>query len=554
VVAGVRGGHAIWLVVALLAVLWGGTAAAHARRHGKHRRCTIVGTPRADRLIGTAKRDVICGRGGADTIRGGRGNDLLIGGPGSDRLVGGRGRDRLLGGPGADRLLGGPGRDVLRGGVGKDVLAGGRGSDLCRDSPATRMRGCNRRPRGRHHQQASSQAPSSQAPSCCATWQNVDLQPPYRPHAWFARRYVDTSAGETALDVFVQAWDPSGLGSAALRIDGPAGAWRSVELGAGADAEAPFEASVVAPASTPAGDYRVVSLTVADGKGNAETVTGAELREDGYRPEFEVFEGPDLEGPKLTNFSGSPAEIDTSAAPGGIDFAISATDDLSGVKWAAGSVQLPGWEPGPLRLSGACGGEIPPDEGTRHDGTWLHTYSLVEHAIPGYYEVSGLYLCDLVGNMSHYTEAELEGLGYPTEFLETGPGDTTPPEIVDFWLEPKTLRASAGEATVSYYVHVRDPDTGFGEWPDKAHSSIHASFDPPGNPGEWSSSGRTPELVSGTTHDGVWRGEMTLEADGPIGEYEVEWLAAADRAGNRVLLKHTELEATGWGLNFENLP
>ena len=398
------------------------------------------------------------------------------------------------------------------------------------------------------------QATPSHSPPCCASWQNVDLQPPYRPHAWFDHRYVDTSAGDTDLRIFVEAYDKNGLGSAALRIDGPTGVWRSIELGAGADSEAPFEASFAVPASTPAGDYRVVSLTVADTKGNSETLTGAQLREDGYRPEFEVFDGPDLEGPQLTHFSGSPTEIDTSAAPGGIDFAISATDDLSGVKWAAGSVQLPGWEPGPLKLSGACGGEIPPDEGTRHDGIWLHTYSLVEHAIPGYYKVSGLYLCDLVGNMSHYTEAELEELGYPTEFFETGSGDTTPPEIVDFWLEPKTLRASAGEATVSYYVHVRDADTGFGEWPDKAHSSIDVSFDPPGHPGEWSSSGRVPELVSGTTHDGVWRGEMTLEADGPVGEYEVEWLSATDRAGNRLLIKHPELEARPWDLTFENLP
>lgn len=480
----------------------------------------------------------MCGFGGADTIRGLGGNDLLIGGAG---------RDRLTGGPGNDRLIGGPGADVLRGGQGRDFLIGGRGSDFCDDWAATPMLGCDRRP-----QRRSPRSTPAQSVPCCHLIQNIDTEPPFRPHAWFDHRYVDTSAGGVDMGVFVEAWDESGLGSAALQIDGPNGAWRAVELEAASDSQ--FKASIPVSASTPAGDYQVVSLTVADGKGNRLTLTGGQLFEDGNRPEFEVFHGPDLEGPKLRRFSRSPAEVDTSAAPGDIDFAIAATDDLSGVKWVGGVVQLPGWEPGPLELSSACASEVSPDEGSRHDGTWLHTYPLVEHAIPGYYRVSGVYLCDLIGNTSHYTKAELEGLGYPTEFLETGPGDTMPPEIVDFWFEPVTLRASAGEATIFFYTHVSDDDTGFGEGPDEAHSYINVSYNPPGHPGEFSTSGRVPELVSGTVHDGIWREEVTFEDDAPVGEYEVDGLSAADRAGNNFLLKGSELEAKGWDLTFENLP
>lgn len=108
----------------------GGTAAgSRARRHG---RCTIVGTPRADRLVGTRGRDVICGLGGNDTLLGLGGNDTLVGGNGRDLLAGGPGRDVLRGGAGADLLRGGPGRDQLLGGSGGDRLLGGTGRDVAR--------------------------------------------------------------------------------------------------------------------------------------------------------------------------------------------------------------------------------------------------------------------------------------------------------------------------------------------------------------------------------------------------------------------------------------
>lgn len=91
--------------------------------------CTIVGTPRADRLVGTRGIDVICGLGGNDVIVGGGGGDLIDGGAGRDRLRGGRGDDVLLGLAGADRLVGGAGRDVLAGGAARDRLLGGPGAD-----------------------------------------------------------------------------------------------------------------------------------------------------------------------------------------------------------------------------------------------------------------------------------------------------------------------------------------------------------------------------------------------------------------------------------------
>jgi Ca2+-binding RTX toxin-like protein len=98
------------------------TASSAARGAALHQpRCTIVGTPGADRLAGTQGNDVICGLGGNDVIGGGPGNDVLIGGPGNDTLQGDTGNDTLLGGPGNDTLVAWDGsRDIVDGGKGRD--------------------------------------------------------------------------------------------------------------------------------------------------------------------------------------------------------------------------------------------------------------------------------------------------------------------------------------------------------------------------------------------------------------------------------------------------
>ena len=110
-------------------------------------RCTIVGTPKNDRIVGTKGNDVICGLGGNDTIDGAGGNDIVdtangndraTGGTGKDSLIGVRGKDRLSGlsgndrvggGASADRLDGGSGNDRMRSGTGNDRLAGASGND-----------------------------------------------------------------------------------------------------------------------------------------------------------------------------------------------------------------------------------------------------------------------------------------------------------------------------------------------------------------------------------------------------------------------------------------
>jgi hypothetical protein len=133
--------------------------------------CTIVGTPKADRIKGSRGNDVICGLGGNDVIKGRGGRDLIDGGAGNDRLSGGAkrdtlaalaGKDRLRGGSGADRLgagkvgdrvsgkgggdrlVGSKGNDRLAGGAGKDRVSGGSGTDRVIGGKRDRLRSIER--------------------------------------------------------------------------------------------------------------------------------------------------------------------------------------------------------------------------------------------------------------------------------------------------------------------------------------------------------------------------------------------------------------------------
>jgi Ca2+-binding RTX toxin-like protein len=92
-------------------------------------KCTILGTPGADRITGSKGNDVICGLGGNDKIKGRGGKDVIDGGGGKDRLAGNGKVDTIVGLAGKDRLKGGPGRDRVGAGKGGDNLAGNGGND-----------------------------------------------------------------------------------------------------------------------------------------------------------------------------------------------------------------------------------------------------------------------------------------------------------------------------------------------------------------------------------------------------------------------------------------
>ena len=119
-----------------------------------HRRSTITGTSRADRLKGTAGRDVIAALGGDDVVLNAGGKDWVCTGAGHDTVRAvrrtifpwvfgvdlGRGDDRLHF-PEATQIFGGAGNDRIVVDRGVGGISGGRGSDYLRAGSPTRPSG-----------------------------------------------------------------------------------------------------------------------------------------------------------------------------------------------------------------------------------------------------------------------------------------------------------------------------------------------------------------------------------------------------------------------------
>jgi RTX calcium-binding nonapeptide repeat (4 copies) len=484
---------------------------------GAARSCTISGTAGADVLQGTKRADVICGRGGPDRLLGLSGNDVIKGGSGNDSLLGGQGSDRLI---------------------------AGKGRDSCQDGGNTFYRGCEagsgNRPR-----------PTGFWPDfiCCPA--TPDLAAPEVRGVFFEEPYVDTSSeGSIGLAIEVSEHQ-SGVGRVEVGLEGPGGHWRDLSF----ESDNLFGISstlVEVSPETAAGKYRVSSLSVTDRAGNRVAFDSTLLAEAGFDAEFDVFEGPDVEGPQLTEYSLSPASLDTNAGSGSVRFSLAATDDLSGVEDAAALIRLPESDP-PLCFP--CGRRAPSDltSGTIYDGVWTEDFPLPRFAKPGAYEVSALVLYDRAGNRTAYDREELEGLGYPVEFTQTGAGDTEPPQVVDFWMSPGTLQTSKGNRAIQFFIHVKDDLSGVGDTASSVFEELRVDFEPP-HASEWGYFDGGMTQVSGTALDGVWRFDRTLQPDAETGTWTIPAIAAIDHAGNMTLLRDEELEATDWDLTFENLP
>lgn len=483
--------------------------------------CTITGSPGADLLRGTKRADVICARGGADEV---------------------------FGHGGADVIRGGRGADVIRGGQGADHLLGGAGRDTCLDKRAT-YAGCERR--ARHDRRRP------RLPHCCValpsppTIEAADVTAPVVRGVYFHEPFVDTSS-ESSIELWIEAEEhQSGIGPVEVELEGPDGLWRKLTF----ESEYPYAGagtSVEVPSSTPAGKYRVSSLELADRAGNLVSFDAAALAEAGFDAEFDVFSGPDEEGPQLTSYTLTPETLDTSAGPGSALFTISATDDLSGVEDAAVLIRLPDSAP---FVCFPCGHRAPSHlvEGTIYDGVWEEELPLPQFAAPGTYSVSALVLYDRAGNRTDYGPEELKDLGYPVEFTQTGAGDTEPPEVLDFWMNPGTLQTSSGNQTIQFFIHVTDDLSGVGETADSNFERLRVDIQPPHASEWWLTDGGMTQ-ISGTELDGIWRFEYILPVDAEVGTWTIPAIEATDHAGNETLLQGKELKATGWDLTFENLP
>jgi hypothetical protein len=362
---------------------------------------------------------------------------------------------------------------------------------------------------------------------------------------------ADISLGPVDMTVHVDAWEwDAKVASVQAEVRGPGGFQREISLAPKNQLNYEFEGSTNLAATSAPGIYSVTRVTIVDAVGRSTVVGEADLEE--RRPDLEelrygdahelvLYEGPDHTPPELTGLNISPPEVDTSTGPGAVRVIMRAVDDLSGLERIDGSFQMP---------NGGYGFAAPRLHGTALEGEWIYQIDLPRYAAQGPWALEELSLTDRAGNHIHLSHAELEVLGFSPGFIQTGPGDTTPPSILGLTISPQVLHAGQGSSTVNFDEHLADDLSGINsdancggwvEYQSEAEPSFHGVATP-------------PIRISGDDLDGVLRVSTALPTTAPLGTYDVTGISTCDRAFNTAELDSAQLEAKGWDLTFENLP
>lgn len=242
-------------------------------------------------------------------------------------------------------------------------------------------------------------------------------------------------------------------------------------------------------------------------------------------------QGGDITAPTLHHLQFSPGSVNTSTGPASFEMEARLSDDLAGVGGASIWFRSP---------SGKQTFSVPfyaPDA----DGLYKPGMPAV---LPAYSEQGTWHLFrfsmnDKVGNRVDIEEATLAAAGYPTTFIQTGAGDTTPPTLQALSFSPGAVDTSTGPATFDITARIADDISGVGG------ASI------------WFRSPSGAQTFSvpfyAADGDGIFRPGMpaVLPAHSEQGTWHLFRFSMNDKAGNRVDLDEATLAAAGYATTFE---
>ena len=147
-----------------------------------------------------------------------------------------------------------------------------------------------------------------------------------------------------------------------------------------------------------------------------------------------------------------------------------------------------------------------------------------------------VYLWDMAGHQQWLDNATLAGMGFPSTLTVTGQsgGDTTPPVLTSFDLDPKSVNVASSDATVTINLHVTDDLSGF--------ANANVTFVSPSG----QSQSVSATLTTGTSLDGDAQATLTLPKASEAGTWSVSSVDAYDADGNHQPLDTAALSALGF--------
>jgi hypothetical protein len=269
-----------------------------------------------------------------------------------------------------------------------------------------------------------------------------------------------------------------------------------------------------------------LSVAASDHAGNSSShtvhYTVVEPGECGESP-FVCQEGlGDETPPSLVDLAVSPTSVDTSNGSKAVTVTLHATDDLSGVS----AVQL-NLSNGSRWISAVA----TRTSGTGLHGTWKASLTLPKASAEGSYALS-VSMIDNIGNHRTYSSTELETLALPSAVTESGPGDTTPPQISGTSASPTTLSTCSSPVSTTIGLQMSDSS-------GVAFVNVYLT----GPHGQVISA--PAAIDSGTTASGHWSASLALPAHAEQGTWSIS-IQTGDTAGNSTYVSSAQLGAAGF--------
>jgi len=134
-------------------------------------------------------------------------------------------------------------------------------------------------------------------------------------------------------------------------------------------------------------------------------------------------------------------------------------------------------------------------------------------------------------------------LGFPVEFQVVSREDTSPPDILGFDFDPKSLNTTASSADITFTAHLADDQSGL--------ESAHALFFSPSRSESLSISFYPRDRVSGTDLDGIYERSVTLPRYSEQGTWSLEYAWLTDRVGNTRELNRADVIAIGFPVEIQ---
>jgi uncharacterized repeat protein (TIGR01451 family) len=266
----------------------------------------------------------------------------------------------------------------------------------------------------------------------------------------------------------------------------------------------------------------------------------------------------DVETPNVLSFDFDPKSVDTSTSSQDITFTVRLKDDLSGIGmsddlvsyWSGASFQSPSGEQR-VSVSFHQNDRV---SGTDLDGIYESKMTLPRYSEKGTWKLDYVSISDRVGNTKRLDKDDMTALSFPTEFEVESIGDVTPPNILEFGFDPKSVDTSTSSQDITFTVRLKDDLSGIGMSDDLVSYWSGASFQSPSGEQRVSVSFHQNDRVSGTDLDGIYESKMTLPRYSEKGTWKLDYVSISDRVGNTKRLDKDDMTSLGFPTEFQNDP